>query len=168
MKHTLSILCLAIYLLLAGCRATTKPPYTLHKSATADTAMVATAHPLATEVGIDILQQGGNAVDAAVAVNFALAVVYPRAGNIGGGGFMVHRATDGTVTTLDYREAAPAAASRDMYLDAAGNVIEGKSRYGHAAVGVPGTVAGLLTAHERYGSLPLATLIEPSVNSTMP
>ena len=157
------ILPILIALLLAGCRQSAEPPYTSYKSATADSAMVATAHPLATEVGLDIMRKGGNAVDAAVAVNFALAVVYPRAGNIGGGGFMMYRAASGEVAALDYREAAPAAATRDMYLDSNGNIIEGKSRYGHAAVGVPGTVAGLLAAHKRYGSMPLRELMAPSI-----
>ncbi|MDA8776401.1 gamma-glutamyltransferase [Alphaproteobacteria bacterium] len=126
-------------------------------------AMVVSAHRLASEVGRDVLAQGGNAFDAAVAVNFALAVVYQQAGNIGGGGFMVYRLADGTTGTLDFRERAPFAAKRDMYLDDKGEVIKGLSLKGHLAVGVPGSVAGMATLHERFGSKPWDTLIRPSV-----
>jgi len=128
-----------------------------------ETAAVVAAHPLATKVGEAILQNGGNAVDAAIATQFALTVVYPRAGNIGGGGFMVVRMADGKVDALDFREKAPAAASRTMYQDTAGNVLPRKSRYGHQAVGVPGTVDGMVRAHERYGSLPWEQLLEPAI-----
>ena len=113
---------------------------------TAPQAMVVTAQPLATQVGLDILKQGGNAIDAAVAVGFALEVVLPDAGNIGGGGFIVHRSAAGEVHALDYREMAPSGASRDMYVDSAGNVTE-KSLIGHLAAGVPGSVAGM---HEAW------------------
>ncbi len=126
-------------------------------------AMVVTAHPLASEVGADVLRRGGNAVDAAVAVQFALAVVYPDAGNIGGGGFLVLRQHDGNVDALDYREKAPAKAHRDMYLDEQGRVIEDLSLKGHLAAGVPGTVDGMVQVHERYGSLPWGELVQPSV-----
>src|SRR5436189_4534120 len=129
---------------------------------TAPHAMVVTAHPLATQAGVEILKEGGNAIDAAVAVAFALEVVYPVAGNVGGGGFIVYCTAAGEVTALDYREAAPAGASRDMYLDSAGNVTE-KSVVGHLAAGVPGSVAGLHEAWKRYGSLPWATLIAPAI-----
>jgi gamma-glutamyltranspeptidase / glutathione hydrolase len=129
---------------------------------TAPQAMVVTAQPLATQVGLDILKQGGNAIDAAVAVAFALEVVLPDAGNIGGGGFIVHRSAAGEVHALDYREAAPSGASRDMYVDSAGNVTD-KSLIGHLAAGVPGSVAGLHEAWKKYGSLPWATLLAPSV-----
>jgi gamma-glutamyltranspeptidase / glutathione hydrolase len=125
--------------------------------------MVVSAHPLASEVGVDILRRGGNAMDAAVAVQFALAVVYPDAGNIGGGGFLVLRQQDGSVDALDYREKAPAAAHRDMYLDAQGNVVTELSFKGHLAAGVPGTVDGMVQAHERYGSMPWAELVQPAV-----
>jgi gamma-glutamyltranspeptidase/glutathione hydrolase len=125
-------------------------------------AMVVTAQPLATQVGVDILQQGGNAIDAAVAVAFALEVVLPDAGNIGGGGFIVHRSAAGEVHALDYREAAPSGASRDMYVDSAGNVTD-KSLIGHLAAGVPGSVAGLHEAWKKYGSLPWATLLAPAI-----
>ncbi len=129
---------------------------------TAPHAMVVTAHPVATQAGVEILQQGGNAIDAAIAVAFALEVVYPVAGNIGGGGFIVHRTAAGEVAALDYREAAPSNASRDMYVDSAGNVTD-KSRIGHLAAGVPGSVAGLHAAWKRYGSLPWATLLAPAI-----
>src|SRR5213594_3728745 len=132
------------------------------KPVTAPHAMVVTAHPLATQAGVDILKQGGNAIDAAIAVAFALEVVLPDAGNIGGGGFIVQRTAGGEVTALDYREAAPSRAGRDMYLDSAGNLTD-NSRYGHLAVGVPGSVAGLHAAWTRYGSLPWADLIAPAI-----
>lgn len=119
----------------------------------ADSAAVAAEHPLAAEVGVKILRAGGNAIDAAIASQFALAVVHPRAGNIGGGGFMVLRMADGQTAALDYRETAPAAAHRDMYLDSLGNVIDTLSKVGHLAVGVPGTVAGLEAAFQRFSKL---------------
>ena len=105
--------------------------------------MVVTAHPIASQIGLNILKQGGNAADAVVAVQFALAVVYPRAGNIGGGGFMVYRDSSGEISSLDYREKAPLAATRNMYLDSNKNVIEGLSLNGILASGVPGSVAGM-------------------------
>jgi len=126
-------------------------------------AMVVTAHPLASQVGKQILEAGGNAIDAAIATQFALAVVYPRAGNIGGGGFMVIRMADGSTNTLDYREIAPANAHRDMFLDDNGEVIENLSVLGHLAAGVPGVVDGMVKAHKAYGSLPWATLVQPAV-----
>ena len=142
---------------------TIPPAWTLRsRPATAKHAMVVTAHPLATQAGVEILKQGGNAIDAAVAVAFALEVVLPDAGNIGGGGFIVHRSAAGEVLALDYREAAPAAATHDMYLDSAGNVTE-KSLVGHLASGVPGSVAGLYTAWKRLGSLPWPVLLAPAI-----
>src|SRR5436190_9464794 len=129
---------------------------------TAPHAMVVSAHPLATQVGVDILKLGGNAIDAAVAVAFALEVVLPDAGNIGGGGFIVHRTAGGEVTALDYREAAPAAATHDMFVDSAGNPTE-KSLAGHLASGVPGSVAGLYEAWKKYGSLPWAAVVAPAI-----
>jgi gamma-glutamyltranspeptidase/glutathione hydrolase len=129
---------------------------------TAPHAMVVTAHPLATQVGVDILKQGGNAIDAAVAVAFTLEVVLPDAGNIGGGGFIVHRTAAGEVSALDYREAAPSGATRGMYVDSTGNVTD-KSLIGHLAAGVPGSVAGLHEVWKRYGSLPWATLLAPAI-----
>jgi len=127
-------------------------------------AMVASVDRLATEVGIEILRAGGNAVDAAVAISFVLAVTHPQAGNLGGGGFMVvHLAGRGINATIDYREAAPAAAGRDMYLDADGEPIPEASSFGYRACGVPGQVAGLALAHSRYGSLPWQRLVEPAI-----
>lgn len=132
------------------------------KKSVSDRAMVVSAHPISSEVGMKILKQGGNAVDAAIAVQLALAVVYPRAGNIGGGGFMVYRSALGEINTLDYREKAPLAASKDMYLDQNGNPTN-LSLLGHLASGVPGTVDGLITAHQKYGRLRFDLLIEPAI-----
>jgi gamma-glutamyltranspeptidase/glutathione hydrolase len=123
--------------------------------------MVVSSHPLASEVGVDILRRGGNAVDAAVAVGFALAVVHPVAGNIGGGGFMIIRMHDGTVRALDYRETAPRRASHDMYLDSAG--VTGSSLTGPLSVGVPGSVAGMFEAHRKFGRLPWRELLAPAI-----
>jgi gamma-glutamyltranspeptidase/glutathione hydrolase len=125
--------------------------------------MVVTAQQLATHVGVDVLKAGGNAVDAAVAVGYALAVVYPAAGNLGGGGFMTLQLADGRKTFLDFREKAPLAASANMYLDRSGNVIRGASTYGYLAVGVPGTVSGLEYAREKYGTLSRARLLAPAI-----
>ncbi|MCB0534111.1 MAG: gamma-glutamyltransferase [Lewinellaceae bacterium] len=138
-------------------------PYAIEKEVLADSAAVVTAHPLATRVGLQILRQGGNAVDAAVAVQFALAVVYPQAGNIGGGGFMVYRAADGQTAALDFREKAPAAATETMYQDSLGNVLPNKSRFGIFACGVPGSVDGMWEAHKKYGQLPWAQLLGPAI-----
>jgi gamma-glutamyltranspeptidase/glutathione hydrolase len=126
-------------------------------------ALVVSAHPIASQVGRDIMQQGGNAYDAAVAVQFALAVVHPSAGNIGGGGFLVYRGKGGSVGALDFRETAPALASRDMYLDKQGNVVPGASTLGRKAAGVPGTVAGMVALHQKLGKLPWAELVAPAV-----
>ena len=126
--------------------------------------MVASEQGLATQVGLDILKQGGNAIDAAVAVGFALAVVLPNAGNIGGGGFMVlHDDKTGKDVAIDFREIAPAKASRDMYLDNQGNVIDGKSLFTHDASGVPGTVAGMEYALKKWGTMPLSQVLEPAI-----
>ncbi len=125
--------------------------------------MVVTAQALASQVGSDILKAGGNAVDAAVATGFALAVVHPPAGNIGGGGFMLIRMADGKTHFLDYREKAPAAATRDMYLDAQGNVIPEASEIGYKSIGVPGSVAGLALAEKKYGKLTLKQVMEPAI-----
>lgn len=126
--------------------------------------MVVSTHPAASEIGLAILKKGGNAIDAAVAVNFALAVSHPSAGNIGGGGFLVYRDKSGNVKALDYREKAPSGASRDMYLDADGKIIPGKSMTGIFSVGVPGTVAGMQEMHEKLGRLPWDELLQPSVD----
>jgi gamma-glutamyltranspeptidase/glutathione hydrolase len=126
--------------------------------------MVSSASALATDIGVDVLRQGGNAVDAAVAVGFALAVAVPNSGNIGGGGFMiVHDGKTGKDTAIDFREMAPAAATRDMYLDANGHVISDKSLFTQAAIGVPGTVAGLTYVLEHYGTMQRAALIAPAI-----
>lgn len=130
----------------------------------ADSAMVVSAHPLASKVGVDIMKKGGNAIDAAIATQFALAVVYPGAGNIGGGGFMLARLKDGTVDALDYREKAPAKASTNMYLGETGEAIPQLSVFGHLASGVPGTVAGLEESHKKYGRLPWKDLVQPSID----
>ncbi len=137
--------------------------YATNKKITAKKGAVVSAHPLASKVGVAIMQQGGNAFDAAIATQLALAVVYPGAGNIGGGGFMVARMKDGKTFTLDYRETAPSKASRDMYLDASGNVIPGKSVYGHLSGGVPGTVAGLFQTLP-YAKLSFKKLIQPAID----
>lgn len=128
-----------------------------------DEGIVVSATWQSSQVGVDIMKLGGNAVDAAIAVQFALAVTFPAAGNIGGGGFMVVREPDGSTATLDFREKAPASASETMYLDADGNVIENLSLRGHLASGVPGSVDGMYRAWERYGSLAWSDLVRPSV-----
>ncbi len=126
--------------------------------------MVVSAHPLASEIGVDILKKGGNAFDAAIAVQFALAVVYPSAGNIGGGGFLVFRTSDGSAGSLDFREKAPLKAHRDMYLDNEGNPVPRLSLDGHLAAGVPGTVDGMVTMHKKLGSMPFSDLIQPAID----
>lgn len=129
----------------------------------AEHGMVVSAQHLASKVGVDVLKRGGNAVDAAVAVGYALAVVYPAAGNLGGGGFMTVQLADGRKTFLDFREKAPLAATANMYLDKDGNVVKGLSTNGHLAVGVPGSVSGMEYAREKYGTMKRADLIAPSV-----
>lgn len=129
----------------------------------AEHGIVVSVHELASRAGVDMMQAGGNAVDAAVATGFALAVVHPPAGNLGGGGFMLIRMADGKVHFVDYREKAPAAATRDMYLDAQGNVIEGASEYGYKAIGVPGSVAGMVYAEQKYGKLTLKQVMAPAI-----
>jgi gamma-glutamyltranspeptidase/glutathione hydrolase len=126
--------------------------------------MVVCAYPDAAKVGVEILKKGGNAVDAAVAVQFALAVVHPQAGNLGGGGFMVFRSAKGEANTLDFREKAPALATTNMYLDAAGNVIPNMSLATHQASGVPGSVDGMVEAHKKYGKLKWAQLVQPAID----
>ena len=125
---------------------------------------VASSKEEASQIGIDILKKGGNAIDAAVSVAFALAVTHPSAGNIGGGGFMVIRLANGTVTTIDFREKAPLLSTKDMFLDENGDVIQNKSRYTSWASGVPGTVDGLGYAHDKYGSMPWDLLLYPAIN----
>src|SRR6185295_10167453 len=124
--------------------------------------IVASTSELASRVGADIMKRGGNAIDAAVAVGLALAVTWPSAGNLGGGGFMMIRRANGDTEVIDYRERAPLAATREMYLDKAGNVITGASTVGYKAAGVPGTVAGLSLALKRHGKLKWADVVEPA------
>ena len=130
---------------------------------TGDSAMIATAHPLATEAGLEILRKGGNAFDAGIAVHFVLAVVFPEAGNIGGGGFAVLREANGGIASLDFREKAPGVAHRDMYLDENGEVMKMTSRIGHKATGVPGSVAGMWELHQKYGNLSWEDLLKPAI-----
>lgn len=158
---------LLTFLFFLNCRSAkdSSTPYPIHKSLISEKAMVVTAHPLASTIGMDIIRQGGNATDAAIAVHFALAVVYPRAGNIGGGGFMLFRDKKGNVDALDYREMAPGAAHRDMYLDAKKNVIPGLSEDGHLSSGVPGSVEGMLSAFAKYSQLKnFNKLIQPAID----
>ena len=153
------------FIFFLGCKSSypvTGYESSIQKKAIADNGMVVSGHPLASRVGIEILKQGGNAVDASIATQLALAVVYPRAGNIGGGGFMVYRSAAGEINTLDYREKAPAAAFKDMYLDANGNPTR-QSLEGHLASGVPGTIDGHFTAHKKYGKIAFNKLIEPAI-----
>jgi gamma-glutamyltranspeptidase/glutathione hydrolase len=161
-----------LFLILLSCSSTKKiidtnnvDPwhYTITKKMVVQKGAVVSAHPLASEVGVAILKKGGNAVDAAIATQLALAVVYPGAGNIGGGGFMVARLANGETLALDYREMAPSSAHRDMYLDANGNVVTGKSINGHLSSGVPGTIAGLF-ASMKYAKLSFRELIQPAID----
>jgi gamma-glutamyltranspeptidase / glutathione hydrolase len=156
---------LFLVFLIPSCKE--KSPYTnfvSNKGLVDDSAMVSTAHPIATSVGLDILKKGGNAVDAAIAIQFALAVVYPVAGNIGGGGFMIYRDNKGSFSALDFREMASLSATKDMYLDPAGNPTD-KSVFGHLASGVPGSVAGMYEAYQKYSKLKdWAALINPAID----
>ncbi|WP_018627448.1 gamma-glutamyltransferase [Niabella aurantiaca] len=171
-----SLVVAAALLLLTACSSTKKagsPPagssginaghYTSTKHINASNGAVVSAHPLASMAGLEMLKKGGNAVDAAIATQWALAVVYPGAGNIGGGGFMVARLANKEKIAIDYREMAPSGAHRDMYLDANGNAVAAKSLNGHLSSGVPGTVAGLFAA-QRYAKLPMRVLIQPAID----
>jgi gamma-glutamyltranspeptidase/glutathione hydrolase len=152
----------AISIFLFNCKTNPKSKKTI--GFIAEKAMVVSAKLEASKIGSAILQKGGNAYDAMIATHFALAVVYPVAGNIGGGGFMVYRDKDGTTGTLDFREKAPITAHKDMYLDKNGDVIENKSTLGAHAVAVPGSVAGIFAVYEKFGSLPFKDLIQPSID----
>jgi gamma-glutamyltranspeptidase/glutathione hydrolase len=152
-----SLIAAALVLGHACAQSASQPPVA------AENGMVVTAQHLATHVGVDVLKDGGNAVDAAVAVGYALAVVYPAAGNLGGGGFMTIQLADGRTTFLDFREKAPLAATANMYLDKDGNVIKGASTTGHLAVGVPGTVSGMELALSRYGTMKRAAVMAPAI-----
>jgi gamma-glutamyltranspeptidase/glutathione hydrolase len=153
----------SIVLLVFSCKVTQENPIAI-KQLSSPKAMVVSAHPWASKIGTDIMKKGGNAVDAMVASQFALSVVYPRAGNIGGGGFMIIQLANGETTALDYREMAPQKAHKNLYLDSLGNVVPKLSTYGGLAVGVPGTVAGLYAAWQKYGKIKeWKTLVMPAV-----
>jgi gamma-glutamyltranspeptidase/glutathione hydrolase len=183
MKNRITFLFLALFLILA-CKTTQKTPsnenkkdlfslfvedpnvkpfYSEKKGVFAKNGMVAAAHDEASNAGVVILKMGGNAIDAAVATHFALAVVFPFAGNLGGGGFAVIRTKNGEAHTLDFREKAPLKAHKDMYLDAQGNVVQGLSLQGHLASGVPGSVDGMVEMHQKFGKLPWTKLLEPAI-----
>lgn len=158
---------LALMALLFACKSKTPqklaPQLENGRGVTAKNAMVVSAREEASKIGLSVLQSGGNAFDAMFATEMALAVVYPYAGNLGGGGFMVYRMANGDSGALDYREKAPLKATRDMYLNGEGEVIPEKSRLGGLAVGVPGTVSGIFAAHEKFGSLPVSELLNPVI-----
>jgi gamma-glutamyltranspeptidase / glutathione hydrolase len=157
--HKSLILLLMVILALADAPSAAASTHPVH----AEHGIVVSVHELASQAGVQIMQAGGNAVDAAVATGFALAVVHSAAGNIGGGGFMLIRMADGKTHFLDYREKAPAAAARDMYLDGQGNVIEGASAVGYKAIAVPGSVAGMVYAEQKYGKLTLSQVMAPAI-----
>ena len=159
MKQLLRLSPLLLLFLFTAC----KQQQALPTGLVADKAMVVSARHEASQVGLEILQKGGNAFDAMVATELALVVTYPFAGNLGGGGFMVYRRANGDVGGLDYREKAPMAARQDMYLDSLGNVIPNLSTYGATAVAVPGTVAGMVEVHDKFGSLPFKEILEPVI-----
>src|SRR5690349_958497 len=150
-------------ILLAVCVVASFAPAAPIHPVHAQHAVVASVHELASRTGVEMMQARGNAIDAAVATGFALAVVHPQAGNIGGGGFMLIRMADGKVHFIDYREKAPAAATENMYLDAKGEVIPNASLIGYKAAGVPGSVAGLVYAEKKYGKLSLAQVMAPAI-----
>ncbi|KJD34471.1 gamma-glutamyltranspeptidase [Tamlana nanhaiensis] len=160
MKH---FICLFTILTIYSCKETI-PFKAPTRGLITKNAMVVTARVEASKIGSDILKQGGNAFDAMVATELALAVAYPYAGNLGGGGFMVYRKANGDIGTLDYREKAPLAATKNMYLDSLGNIIPEKSTLGAMAVGVPGTVAGVFEVHKKLGSLPIETILQPVID----
>src|ERR1043166_3735639 len=142
-------------LLLSSCAAIPRAPVV-------DRGVIASPEPQASQVGAEILRRGGNAVDAAIAVQFALAVTFPNAGNLGGGGFMMVHTAQGE-TAIDYRETAPAAATRDMFLDAKGDFVPSLALTSHKASGVPGSVAGMWLAHQKFGTLPWKDLLAPAI-----
>ncbi len=167
-KNRLLILCSLLFVFACNTSKKSKTQidqykYESQKKIVSDHGAVVSAHPLASKVGVEILKMGGNAVDAAIATQFALAVVYPGAGNIGGGGFMVARLHDGKLISIDYREKAPGKAHKDMYLDEKGNPNFDLSQSGHLAAGVPGTVAGIFESLQ-YAKLPVGKLIQPAIN----
>lgn len=156
-----------LLLLSAGCRDTSRVMIKTGRDISVPSAMIVSAHPEASGIGAEIMAAGGNAVDAAAAAEFALAVCFPTAGNIGGGGFMVIRLADGTVDAIDYREKAPETSDRDMYLDEEGNAVDGLSLNTHLSAGIPGTVDGVLKAHKKYGLLTLKQVIQPAIDMAL-
>jgi gamma-glutamyltranspeptidase/glutathione hydrolase len=154
------IISLLLVLILLGCKS---EQTTIPTGLVTEKAMVVSAREEASQIGVEIMKQGGNAFDAMIATELALAVAYPYAGNIGGGGFMVYRKNDGEIGSLDYREKAPIAASSDMFLDENGNVIKGLSTESAKSVGVPGTIAGVFAVHEKFGTLPIETILKPVI-----
>ncbi|CDF79663.1 gamma-glutamyltranspeptidase [Formosa agariphila KMM 3901] len=154
---------LLLLLILTSCKESKSSSTPKVTGVIAEKAMVVSARKEASLIGTSILKQGGNVFDAMMATELALAVAYPYAGNLGGGGFMVYRLNNGDIGALDYREKAPMAATKTMYLDSVGNVIPNKSTLGSLAIGVPGTVAGVFTAHEKFGTLPVSTILEPVI-----
>ncbi len=166
MTRKYALLFIPFIFILSQCRTAPNADRSLAKytGTIGDSVMVSSAHPQASKAGIDILKQGGNAVDAAIAIQYALAVVYPRAGNLGGGGFMVYRDAKGAFKTLDFRETAPAKADRDMYLDDEGNAVSDWSRFGGLSVGIPGTVGGIFESHKELGLLDMSVLIQPAID----
>ena len=163
-RKTLSLLGVFILLLVSACSAPKKTAYGHTKGVLAKHGMVVSAKEEASQIGLSILKKGGNAFDAMVATELALAVAYPNAGNIGGGGFMVYRLANGEKGALDYREKAPSKAHRDMYLDTNGKVIPDKSTLGALAIGVPGTIDALFEVHKKFGKLPIADLFQPAID----
>ena len=162
---------LAVFTSAAVCLPTLAPsqaaknvlPYMDEQPVTAQHGMVVSVHHSATDAGVQILRAGGNAVDAAVATGFALSVVHPAAGNLGGGGFMLVRTHDGHATFIDYREKAPLTATETMYQDARGNIIPGSSVLGYRSIATPGSVAGMVYAERKYGKLGLAKVMAPAI-----
>ncbi len=166
MKPIFTIGFLTCFLIITGCRKLNEiPSYNITKTAFGESAMVVTAHPEATRIGVEILKRGGNAIDAAIAVQFALAVCYPVAGNIGGGGFMIYRDKEGNSYALDFREKAPWKSSRDMFLDQEGEPVKDLSTRGHLAAGVPGSVDGMAEAFQRFSKLKdWKVLLQPAID----
>lgn len=159
------IICCCLLLFFIQCKNNTKQEADIKFYGTiADHAMVVSARKEASEIGVEILKKGGNAFDAMIATELALAVAYPFAGNIGGGGFMVYRTNNGEKGALDYREKAPLAASKNMYLDKDSTIIDGKSTLGAMAIAVPGTIDGMFKVHEKFGTIPFSELIQPAID----
>lgn len=162
-QNRIAQLLFAILILFTLTQCRTREPQTPPSGLVTNEAMVVSARKEASQIGVEILRKGGNAFDAMVGTELALAVAYPFAGNLGGGGFMVYRKNNGEIGALDYREKAPLSAHKDMYLDSLGNVIPGMSTIGATGTGVPGTVAGIFAVHERFGTLPISEIIQPVI-----